>query len=199
MRNEYHSRRLTALGLGLALSLAVSLASGGALAGDFFEANFEGFTGIPADAAVPLTDEEMDDLRGGYLGFFFSVHLSGEVRVDGVLDASLDVNASFGDQSGGLSFDSSEGDPSATADLPPNTLGGPAVTVTDTVTGEVFRVQALIGDNAFNGADMVSLISQVPGNGNDIAQILQINIAVIEVAESDVSGIRAQLGPIFGF
>jgi hypothetical protein len=198
MRNENFSKRLRALGLGLATSLAVSLASGGALAGDFFGANFEEFTGIPADAAVLLTDEEMDDLRGGFLGFFFSVHLSGVVEVDGVLDATLDVDVSLGDQSGGLLFDASDGDPSAMPDVVGEALG-PAVTVTDTVTGEVFRVQALIGDNAFNGANMLGLISQVPGNMNNIGQVLQINLAIIEVAESDLPGLRAQLAPVFGF
>jgi hypothetical protein len=198
MRNENLSRRLTALGLGLATGLAVSLASGGALAGDFFGADFEEFTGIPADAAMPLTDEEMDDLRGGFLGFFFSVHLSGFVETDGVLDATLDVNASLGDQSDGLHFDASDGDPSVTPGLVGDALG-PAVTVTDTVTGEIFRVQALIGDGAFNGANMIGQVSQVPGNLNNIGQVLQINLAIIEVAESDIAGIRTQLAPIFGF
>jgi hypothetical protein len=199
MRNENLSKRLAALGL--ATSLAVSLASGGALAGDFFGADFEEFTGIPADAATLLTDAEMDDLRGGFLGFFFSVHLSGFVETEGVLDATLDVNASLGDQSGGLLFNGSDGDPSAMPDLAGvgDAALGPAVTVTDTVTGEIFRVQALIGDGAFNGANMVGLISQSPGNMNNIGQILQINLAVIEVAESDLPGLRAQLRPIFGF
>jgi hypothetical protein len=199
MRNEHLDRRRMAPWVGLATSLAIALAAGSAFAGDFFGAGFEEFTGIPAAAAMPLTDAEMDDLRGGYLGgFFFSVQLSGYVETDGVLGVNLDVNASLGDQSGGLSFDGSDGDPSATPVLVGNTLG-PAVTVTDTATGEIFRVQALIADGAFNGANMIGQISQVPGNSNNIAQVLQINLAIIEVADSDLAGIRAQLGPVFGF
>jgi hypothetical protein len=34
---------------------------------------------------------------------------------------------------------------------------------------------------------------------NNIGQVLQINLAIIEVAESDLPGLRAQLAPVFGF
>jgi hypothetical protein len=198
MHKDNLIRSLKAFCLGLATSVAVFIASGSALAGEFFGEDFEDFTGIPAGAAMPLTDEEMEELRGGFLGFFFSVNLSGFVEAGGVMDATLDVNASLGDQSGGLNFDSTGGDLGGGTTFVGDALG-PAVTVTDTVTGEIFRVQATIGDNAFSGGNMIGQISQVPGNMNNIGQVLQINLAIIEVADGDLSGIRSQLEPIFGF
>lgn len=199
MRKDNLIRSLKAFCLGLATSVAVVIASGSALAGEFFGEDFEDFTGIPAGAAMPLTDEEMEELRGGFLGFFFSVNLSGFVEAGGVMDATLDVNASLGDQSGGLNFDSTGGGDLGGGTTFVGDALGPAVTVTDTVTGEIFRVQATIGDNAFSGGNMIGQISQVPGNMNNIGQVLQINLAIIEVADGDLSGIRSQLEPIFGF
>ena len=188
------------VGSGL-VGLAAGLAAPAALADDFFGSGFEAFAGIPLEAAEPLTHEELGDLRGGSLGFYFSVTLSGFAEADGVLDATLDVNASLGESSGSLSFDSDA--PGSTGGTPQGSVpagdpAGPAVTVTDPTTGEAFRVQAAIGES-FSGAQGVFQISQVPGNMNNVGQMLNINLVVIQATETNAQAIQARLAPLFGF
>jgi len=163
---------------------------------DLLGADFEAFTGIPAAAAEPIDEEEMDDLRGGFLGFYFSVFFSAVADTEGSVDGTLEVNANFGTESGTLSFD---GDPSTsgTPAAEGGTLGGPAVTVADQVTGEVFRVQSVIGD-AFNGAQGAFQITQSPGNGNDIGQTMILNLAILEATESNLSAVQGRLDSLFG-
>lgn len=180
---------VAAVGLGVG-------ASGVASAEDFFGADFEQFSGLSADSVQVLSDAELEELRGRYLGFYFSVTFTGLVEVGGAVNGSLDVKAGLGGSGGGLSFDT-DGPTGGTPGGPGP--ANPSVTVTDGVTGESFRVQAGIGGTAFQGARGVFQISQVPGNGNDILQALTINLAVIQTPETNVDRIRSQLGPLFGF
>jgi len=104
--------RVGRLGISLAALLALALAPRAARAeDDFFGSDFETFTGIPAAAAESLADGELEDLRGGFLGFYFSVGFSGFAEVDGSTSARLDVQAGLGDQSRSFAFDVDDAPP----------------------------------------------------------------------------------------
>jgi hypothetical protein len=116
-----------------AAGVSALLVTGGALAAlsplaasaddDFFGSEFEAFTGIPAAAAESLSDGQLDELRGGFLGFYFSVDFSGFAELDGSISARLDVNAGLGDQVRGISVDTddagSSGPPGGHGHRPP--------------------------------------------------------------------------------
>jgi hypothetical protein len=192
--------RLLASGLLLVLA---TLPAQDARADDPFGASLEELTGIPREAAQPLSAAEMDDLRGGFLGLFFSVEFRGFVQPGGVLDARLDVNAGLqdasGTQTGDLSFGSGAGGSTGGAVAPGAVGGAPVATVTNPATGETFRVAAIINGGSFQGSNMVAQITQVPGNMNDIRQALVLNLAIIQAREQDFDAVRSQLAPLFGF
>jgi hypothetical protein len=66
------------------------------------------------------------------------------------------------------------------------------------VSGEAFRVQSLIGDNAFNGAQGAFQISQIPGNGNSVGQVMILNLAILQATDSNVAAVRSRLDSLFG-
>jgi len=190
-------RLLSAAGLALALGLALP---GAAPAEGFFGAEFEEFSGIPAEAAQALTGEELDALRGTYLGLYFSVTLSGFADAGGAVSGTLVVDASFGGESGTLTFKSNgEGGGGEHRTFSPGDPEGPAVTHRDSKSGETFRIQAMIGSDAFSGAQGVFQISQVPGSLNSVAQVLNINVVILQASETNLPAIRTQLDPLFGF
>jgi hypothetical protein len=180
--------------LGLAMNLVGTLAAQGVLAGDLLGSGLEDFTGIPAHAVEELTDLEMDQLRGGFLGLYFTVTMAGYVEMEGVVDANLQVDVSFGEQSGSLSFETGE-----TAESPviENGPSGPSVSVAGT-NGDQFRVQATIGES-FHGAQGVFQITQVPGNLNSVGQSLTLNLYMIEASEAGGVSTPDQLASLLGF
>jgi len=197
MRKQGHSSRARpALVASLIWGLSISTIPGRTSAEDLLGADFESFTGIPAEAVQAIPDAELDQLRGTYLGFYFSVTLSGMVEMGGAVDASLSVTAGLGDQTGGLAFHTDS--PTGGAGGGPAS-GGPSVTVTNGATGEAFRIQAGIGNGAFGGAQGVFQISQVPGDNNAVAQRMIINLAIIQTPDSGVAAVRDALRPLFGF
>jgi hypothetical protein len=65
-------------------------------------------------------------------------------------------------------------------------------TVRNNVTGEAFRVSATIGE-AFEGASGAFNIVQVPGNGNNIATQLEINLVVLQATQANIDAVRDRL------
>jgi hypothetical protein len=175
------------------------LCPGGALGEDFFGADFEAFTGIPPESAEAIDEGELDELRGGFLGFYFSVYFSGFVGSDGVMDGSLDVNANFGSESGNLFFETDPENPGTEPVVEGGAVGGgPVAIATDSATGEAFRVQAVVGDNAFNGAAGTFLITQVPGNNNAIGTGLTLNLAILQATDQNLATVQTRLDTLFG-
>lgn len=196
MERSNRAKRAGRWELAAALVVGVLLGASPVRANELLGDDFEAFTGIPAEAAEAIDDAELNALRGGFLGFYFSVFFSAVADTEGTVDGTLQVDANFGTESGTLSFD---GDPAAsgTPAVEGGTLGGPAVTVADQVTGEVFRIQSVIGD-AFNGAQGAFQISQTPGNGNSIGQTMILNLAILEATDTNLSAIQGRLDSLFG-
>jgi len=163
---------------------------------DYLGGDFEAFTGIPATEAEALGDEEMDDLRGGFLGFYFS--LVGFAEADGTVNSQLDVNVTFGSQQGSLFFESQPGDGTvAEGGSVDGFQGGPSVAAVDPVTGELFRVQTLIHDS-FDGASGAFQIQQNVGNGVAQTQGLVLNLLVLQATETNMARVQSRLDSLFG-
>lgn len=170
--------------------IAVSCWSHPAFAGNgLLEEDFEAFTGVPAHAAEEISDGELGELRGGFFDMFFSVNFSAFVQSDGVVDGNLNVDVGFNGQNGTLSFENTDGTP---AKVEGGSIGGDAVIVRDNATNEAIRVRAGIGD-AFNGARGAFQITQVPGNGNDITTMMNINVVILEATQQNVETLRGRL------
>ena len=160
---------------------------------DFFGEDFESFTGVASTEAREISDGDLDELRGGYagepLGFWFTVVFAGEVDMDGATHGSLDVNAGFNGENGGFSLQNDDGTPAV---VEGGALRGSAVVVRDASTGDALRLAAVAGD-AFDGAKGFFQITQVPGDGNNIATGLSINIAILEATDQNVDMVRNRL------
>jgi hypothetical protein len=135
-------RRTSAL---LFLSLALSFMVALPLAG----AGSEGILGRR------LTDRELDEIRGGYMGgFAFGISFTGSWDTTGQLTGSLVY--------------------SGTGTLPPpgNAAGQ--------VSGNGFSVQAYVGD--FQGASGVFQIIQSPGSFNVLNNNMWVAVTIVNVA-----------------
>jgi hypothetical protein len=169
---------------------------------DLLGESFEAFTGIPAEAAVPLSDDEMDGLRGRYFEVFFGVEFFGRAAVEGVLDATLNVNVNFYDpasgaiQTGSLVFPDS-GAPIGSGGAPIGPNG--TTEATNPITGDVFRLSNTISNSLGGGGGGSAQIIQNNGSLTNIHNIAITNIAVLNVSEGDLPDARAALNSFFGF
>lgn len=165
-------------------------------AGELLGGEFEAFTGIPEEDAQAIGDDEMEDLRGGFLGFYFS--LTGFAEADGAVHSQLDVNVTFGSQEGSLFFESQPGDGAlAEGGGVDGFQGGPSVAAVDPVTGELFRVQTLIHDS-FNGASGAFQIQQNAGNGVAQSQGLILNLLILQATDANMGAVQSRLDSLFG-
>ncbi len=178
----------------LVFLLAGMIGVGPAWGADYFGDDLEAFTGLPAGAVSELSDDEMEDMRGMFAGFYFSVVFSGFAEVDGAVDGRLQVDVGFDGETGSLSFEGARGrERRAPARIEGGALTGTGpVVVRDNATGEAIRVQAQVGP-AFDNANGAFLITQVPGNANNIASQLSINLVVLEATAENVDAVRTQL------
>lgn len=171
--------------LGSVLMLARPAAAGEGLLDDGFEA----FTGVPASAARQVSDSELDGMRGRFFDLFFAVTFSAFVDAEGGVDSRLDVDVDFLGQNGQLTFENPDGTP---ANVEGGSVAGDSVVVRDTGTNAAFLVQAGIG-NAFQGASGAFQISQVPGNGNTIVTVLDIDVVILEATQQNIDALRGRL------
>jgi hypothetical protein len=169
---------------------------------DLLGESFEAFTGIPREAAIPLSDDELDGLRGRYFEVFFGVEFFGRAAVDGAIDSTLSVNVNFFDpatgaiQTGSLSFPDG-GAPTGLGGAPIGPNGTTTAEATNPITGDVFRLSNTIS-NSLGGGGTAQII-QNNGSLTNIQNIAITNIAVLNVTEGDLPGARAALNSFFGF
>ena len=108
-----------------------------------------------------LTDPELDQIRGGYSGFYFGVYFSGYWD-------------NLGNASGQLFFDGGIHELEATPELP---AGGPVAEL----AGDGAVIQAYVGN--FQGMNGAVQIVQAPGNFNVIQNNMLFQIAIINVTD----------------
>jgi hypothetical protein len=171
---------------------------------DLLGESFEAFTGIPREAAVPLSDKEMDGLRGRYFEVFFGVEFFGRAAVDGAIDSTLSVNVNFFDpatgaiQTGSLSFPDG-GAPVGGAVAPIGPNGATVAEATNPITGDVFRLSNSISNSLGGSGGGIAQIIQNNGSFTSIQNLSITNIAVLNVTEGDLPAARGALETFFGF
>lgn len=109
-----------------------------------------------------LTNDELDQLRGGYSGFFFGVSFTGYFN-------------NLGNVSGSLLLDGGKSDLPVSPELPPPT------SEMAQLNGDGVRIQAYVGK--FEGASGIFQIVQSPGSYNVIQNNMVINFTIINVAD----------------
>lgn len=122
--------------------------------------------GMDVDIGVslePLEDQELDQMRGGYSGFFFGVQFGGYWDNAGNVSGSLVCGGNG--QSG-----------------PPALPSGLTITGNGSSSqpGSGAAIQAYVGN--FQGASGIFQISQSPGSNNIIQNNLTVQITLIRVA-----------------
>ena len=117
-----------------------------------------------------LTDRELDQIRGGYLGgFSFGITFSGYWNNLGEMAGSLVYNGEL---------------PAGTTP-PPGGIGSQ-------ISGDGAVIQAYVGN--FQGASGIFQISQSPGSYNVIQNNMMVQITLINVtSEASLSALRAYL------
>ncbi len=161
---------------------------------DLLGQDFEEYTGIPRDAVAALDDTELDDLRGRFLGFFFSVHFEGFVGLDGATQANLNVNAGLGNQNGGFSLTGP-----GTGGTVTGSVGPAGTAVVSGPGGEQINVSATIANSAFSGGNIIAQVNQVPGNQNVVANGMTILLTVINAPPGGGPAAASAIAPLFGF
>ena len=115
---------------------------------------------IGIDWGVKLTDQELDQIRGGYAGFHFGIEFTGYWdnlgNVSGTLYSHEDVLV-----------------PEGLSPLPGGTIGQADL--------EGASIKAYVGN--FNGASGIFQISQSPGSYNVIRNDLILNITIVNVTD----------------
>jgi hypothetical protein len=182
-------------GAGPLLGALMLLSPSQAFGDDFLGRDFEEYTGIPRDAAAVLDDTELDDLRGRFLGFFFSVHFEGFVGLDGATQANLDVNAGLGGQTGTINLTGP-----GTGGTVTGSVGPAGTAVVSGPGGEQIKVAATIANSAFSGGgNIIAQVNQVPGNQNVVANGMTIFLTVINAPPGGGPAAASAIAPLFGF
>lgn len=110
---------------------------------------------------VKLTDDELNQYRGGYSGFYFGVSFTGYWNSLGQMSGTLITD-------GGILVQ----DPNF--QLPPGVQPG------GSVSGDGVSIQSYVGN--FNGASGIFQIIQSPGSFNVIQNNLVVQITLVNVA-----------------
>lgn len=128
------------------------------------------WAGSGGKLGAKLTDRELNQIRGGYSGFYFGVYFSGYWDTLGNMQGSLVYDGNVTNTSNSLP-----------------TLGGSDVQASNGAT-----IQAYVGD--FGGASGIFQISQSPGSYNLIQNTMVVEITIINVAnESALAALQAYL------
>lgn len=156
---------------------------------------FEGL-GLEPNNVQKVSDSAMDDIRGRYYGFHFSINFTGYWDTIGSTPgAVLTYDAGFGPSmaSGTINLVKTDDDV-------PISSGDDDVSIS---SGNVaVNTLAMVG-GGLNGANGAIQLTQVPGNMNFVYSGMVINLAIFninDVKDATSSGIRqaiSSLGPFF--
>lgn len=144
----------------LAYSVIAALAVLHALPAMAADVSGAGNLGLLPDAAwaTPLDEEDLGEMRGGYMGIAFSIWMQGSIE---------DLTGTMGD--GGVTV------------VEPTTAVPPDLTFTS-LDGDV-QLGTVISDN-FQGASGIFQIVSVPGSNVSVTNILNIQVTVVNVVDT---------------
>lgn len=171
---------------------------------------FEGL-GLNPEAVKKVSDSAMDDMRGKYYGFYFSINFtgywdtigsiptakltynaglgksntSGSINIVGAQDNNSSTNNSYGGSDTVISSSSSS---DASVSSSSNSSNGPAVKTTAVVSGD-----------SLNGSGGVMQLTQVPGSQNFVYSGIVINLSIFNIKDTTSDNFRRVLSSMAGF
>lgn len=171
--------RLVVIGLGLMATFV--LCSPFAYGSDLLVSDWQSL-GMRTEGLAKLTDSELDQMRGRFMGFFLSVMWTGVFDRLGNGWSNFEVTGGVGQntESANVTVTSSGTTGSTSVSVPSPDVNPP---VTSTNSGEPLAVTtAVIG--GLNGAQGVFQINQIPGSGVWASNDLVINLTIVNVVGS---------------
>ena len=174
-----HSQRMVKRSIAAALIIAAALFGfGGTVLG-------ADWTGLGEQDLVALEESQMEDLRGGYLGFYFSITFSGFWDTQGNQWSNIGYEAGIGEdgQSGQITLTAGE----------TSTSSGGTTNSGDSTTGDnpQFTTTAILG--GFNGGQGLFQVNQVPGSNNIVHNGLILNLTIYNISESQAPAVMESL------
>lgn len=164
---------------------------------------FEGL-GLNPEAVKKVSDSAMDDMRGKYYGFYFSINFTGYWDTLGSIPtAKLTYNAGLGksNTSGSINIVGAQDNNSSTN----NSSGGsdPVISSSSSDSSNssnepAVKTTAVVSGDSLNGSGGVMLVSQVPGSQNFVYSGIVINLSIFNIKDAADSSLRSVLSSMTG-
>ena len=172
---------------------------------------FDGL-GLNPKTAEKVSDSAMDDMRGKYYGFYFSINFSGYWDTLGSIPtAKLTYNAGSGKSyaagsiqwtgaqdsntsSNNTSSDTSSGNSNPSASSASDSSGSSSSS--NSSNEPAVKTTAVVG--GLNGSGGVMQLTQVPGNMNFVQSGIVINLSIFNIKDAADSNLRSVLSSMTG-
>lgn len=113
--------------------------------------------GFNLEGTQALSESELDDMRGGYTGVYFTITFKGFWDTLGNMSATLDYSGN-----------------------------APQGAIASSSTGDAVNVHASVGEDAFGNSRGIFLITQVPGNQNIVQAAIVIDLTILNIFDSSI-------------
>lgn len=169
---------------------------------------FDGL-GLNPKTAEKVSDSAMDDMRGKYYGFYFSINFSGYWDTLGSIPtAKLTYNAGSGKsyaagsiqwtgaQDSNTSSNNTSSDTSSGNSNPSASSASDSSSSSDSSNEPAVKTTAVVG--GLNGSGGVMQLTQVPGNMNFVQSGIVINLSIFNIKDAADSNLRSVLSSMTG-
>lgn len=175
---------------------------------------FDGL-GLNPKTAEKVSDSAMDDMRGKYYGFYFSINFSGYWDTLGSIPtAKLTYNAGSGKSyaagsiqwtgtqdsnntsSNNTSSDTSSGNSNPSASSASDSSSSSSSSSSNSSNEPAVKTTAVVG--GLNGSGGVMQLTQVPGNMNFVQSGIVINLSIFNIKDAADSNLRSVLSSMTG-
>ncbi|MEW6740384.1 MAG: hypothetical protein AB1325_10845 [Nitrospirota bacterium] len=178
---------------------------------------FDGL-GLNPKTAEKVSDSAMDEMRGKYYGFYFSINFTGYWDTLGSIPtAKITYNAGLGrsNTSGSVNIVGTQDNISlSTSSVPDNSSTNNSSSNSDSVISSssssgtsdsssssnepAVKTTAVIGGSGLNGSGGVMQLTQVPGSQNFVYSGIVINLSIFNIKDAADSSLRSVLSSITG-
>ena len=169
---------------------------------------FDGL-GLNPKTAEKVSDSAMDDMRGKYYGFYFSINFSGYWDTLGSIPtAKLTYNAGSGKsyaagsiqwtgtQDSNTSSNNTSSDTSSGNSNPSASSASDSSSSSNSSNEPAAKATAVVG--GLNGSGGVMQLTQVPGNMNFVQSGIVINLSIFNIKDAADSNLRSVLSSMTG-
>ncbi len=170
---------------------------------------FDGL-GLNPKTAEKVSDSAMDDMRGKYYGFYFSINFSGYWDTLGSIPtAKLTYNAGSGksytagsikltgtQDSNNTSPNNTSSDTSSGNSNPSASSASDSSNSSSSSNEPAVKTTAVVG--GLNGSGGVMQLTQVPGSQNFVYSGIVINLSIFNIKDASDSNLRSVLSSMTG-